>query len=919
MKHLTLCSLLLSSAIPMLPTYASKFSESFSPGSVTPGWELTYQVPGQSSLVWPATGGKPGLKFESEGVAKLERKIDVPAGPFEFSADVEIDRGLAENWQQSGIAIALTTDPVEQMGTYDAPRWGVLFQAIQEGVVANVPVQNCQWGSDVRFRGGEIAERYTMTMAGANGSSYSILWPDRNLAGTRLRFHAWRDAANQMRLSVYNSEAPNGPWWEASAPLPEKYLDLPLKYLTVFIAQRYDAFGVPEAKPVPMVASAGGDTGKGKLAGRITAIHIATVDSDKPKWNTPLPAVADTTKAQPRPKGTVSALLPREGGLKALREKFNDPAFANYRAVLMRNTSTSGLAWLYLLTGERAYFDKAMAAIDAECGFSMDIPGMMHEKPGHIRQNINITGYNFARLALLAEAYDLLYDEIEPTRRDAMRRILLRTLNLYIDNLKSGAWFEANNPSNTIGVSNGANGIIALALRPEYPELANAALDMGVEKIKTVYKAVAADGGCREGNMYWNYGYSYPMYLAYALRNATGDDRGLQSSDQFRNVYRYIETNLGGDGKLMSFCDTQPWLIGWPIISASSSLRDQPLLRWMADHMAEEFAGRPSVGEQDADHLGEMAFLFRDRKAAPKDFPGVPTLSMLESINQGVMRSDRAFFPGMVVGIKGNGDLNTHHAQEDQGSFVLQARGEAFLLDPGYFQSVATDHSLPLIGDVLQSNAVASFTAGGTAIVSTTPGATFNPDALAPVFDAWEKGPLRSMTVDSTLVYKGNADGTPKAALVQRVFVLAGDKGAVVLDNVQPTKPGSQITSFYQAGFPATALPEDKGFRIEGKKSDLIGLIDGPKGPLSITPMKFNTKWLFDAQGVKWHRLEAPYTYDANTPRVTVLMPVDKGAAVPAAAVKRDGNKITVTIPGAPVVEFASENGKWKSVMPAGK
>ena len=48
------------------------------------------------------------------------------------------------------------------------------------------------------------------------------------------------------------------------------------------------------------------------------------------------------------------------------------------------------------------------------------------------------------------------------------------------------------------------------------------------------------------------------------------------------------------------------------------------------------------------------AFLYRDRTPAPKTFPGLPTLATLDSVQEGVLRSDGSqFIPRMVTGIKG--------------------------------------------------------------------------------------------------------------------------------------------------------------------------------------------------------------------------------------------------------------------------
>ena len=212
--------------------------------------------------------------------------------------------------------------------------------------------------------------------------------------------------------------------------------------------------------------------------------------------------------------------------------------------------------------------------------------------------------------------------------------------------------------------------------------------------------------------------------------------------------------------------------------------------------------------------------------------------------------SPRAYGSGLVVGVKGVGGRQTHHAQEDAGSFVLQSRGESFLIDPGYFQPTAVEHTLPVIG---------RFEQGGR------PGQILEVTAPAPISDAWEAGPLRSMTVDATAAYQPKNEAQ-RASRVRRVLVLHGEKALIVLDQVEPARKDDAITSFYQCGFPTELLPGDAGFRIAGKKSDLIALIDGPKGELKVEgPVEWKNKtWVFGSSGVEWFRVQGAYAFVAG-------------------------------------------------------
>jgi len=92
-----------------------------------------------------------------------------------------------------------------------------------------------------------------------------------------------------------------------------------------------------------------------------------------------------------------------------------------------------------------------------------------------------------------------------------------------------------------------------------------------------------------------------------------------------------------------------------------------------------------------------------ERRGAPSTMPAIPTLSILPDNRVGTMRtSSTGMWPDLVVSVKAITDPRTHHGGYDAGSFVMQANGESYLLDPGYFQGYPMDgdqtkHSLPKI------------------------------------------------------------------------------------------------------------------------------------------------------------------------------------------------------------------------------
>jgi len=875
--------------------------ERFAPGGEK-AWKLDSRGGPLKSLTWPAGGRDAGLRFYSHGLDILGRDCPVGAGPFEIAADVEMTSGHAEPWPRfNGVAVALSSAPPAEMGEKD---WAVLFAAIQQGVVACVTRGGTMlarrderrpelW----RLRGDDVSPRFKVTMGGAGGRGHSVEWPVQDVDGTRVRFHAWRDAGDVIRLTLYHGDGAAGPWWEAQLDLPEDLRRTALTHLAVHTTRTPD-FYEDLTKPISPTAATHAD---GAMGGIVRSVRVRALGpQEKPALSQPLGT--GTLPAKAKPAGYRSMYFPAAGGLDALRRKLDAPELADYKAVLLRGAaapraggeSLREATWAYVLTGQAEHRQAMLAALDARIGVTDTLPAERPGFPGRLRQDLDIREFKSHGVQEVAETYDLLGNDLDAPRRDRIRYLLVRAVRNYLDRIRRNDWWYVYNPSNTVGVGSGTMGLCALALRDDDPELCRRAVDTAVRTIATAYRAVRGDGSCVEGSMYWNYGMSYPCLLGYALRNATGTDRGLLSSPALRNAHRYMALNLGGDAQNVPFNDTQVWSMGWWLAAASGSEFDQPLMRWLADRMAREYVAS-GFPEQARGVYALLAFLFRDRTPAPAEFPGVPNVLSLDGVQEGVMRSDGGqFIPRLVTAVKGKGEVSTHHAQQDQGSFVLYANGEMLLLDPGYFEGGATSHSLPLIGE--------------------PDGEALDPRAVCPITDVWEKGPLRSMTVDATAAYAPGRARGQAARRARRVFVQVGEAATIVLDDTVPADGDARITAQYQAGFPAEVLPDGRAV-VTGRCGTLTVATFGPPLKLAVTPREFSTQWVYFKKGIQWSTIRGSYAHDPARPLVTVLLPAAAGQAPAAATVAYAADRIDVTV-GAEKVSFRRQAGGWAAVAP---
>jgi len=432
--------------------------------------------------------------------------------------------------------------------------------------------------------------------------------------------------------------------------------------------------------------------------------------------------------------------------LALLRKRFQSPKFADYRTVILAmadapidrtqsfdgpnaSAHTYGPLFGWLMTGEQRYRDKIAELI------------------GIIGNQTNHHEFQQMKSVSLAIVYDAMFSDLTDDEKMTITGYLDRSMAVYIDRVKSNDWWFANgyNPSNTIAVGSTGGGMAGLALCHSSDAAVEAAR-LAPETINSFYRAQSEDGGNVEGTLYWDYALTNQLKLGHALKNVTGDDHGLLSAEKLRLNYRFVETVLGGNGVMFSFNDSQPWLTGVAIAADFGNRFDQPLMRWLADHCAELMAEQidPAKPDSSSESLETaqllprritvscrpqyfpFAFVWRGEKDMPADFPGVPTMAYLEKMNWGVMRSQGDVVkPNLIVGIKGHDGLLTHHGQEDKGGFELHARGEAFIIDPGYYNAEAANHSLPLINGNGPDR-----------------GSRYS----AKIIDAWESGSIRDQT-----------------------------------------------------------------------------------------------------------------------------------------------------------------------------
>jgi hypothetical protein len=496
----------------------------------------------------------------------------------------------------------------------------------------------------------------------------------------------------------------------------------------------------------------------------------------------------------------------------------------------------------------------------------------------------------------MAIAYDLTFADLSPEQKSIFQRYLDFTFDDYLSRAKANLWFLSN-VSNTNAVANAGGMMPGLATRFSRN-------DSIVEDAKAAAKrclnfsnsAFTEDGACVEGTLYWEFGLTNMLTLGTAMKNTLGEDFGLLSAPNILKGGDYARAILAGDGTFIPVNDSQPWLNTTAVLCWLDSQKSDPLLRWLADL---SMTGALPSGMPASPRYPEFAYLWRSEEPAPKTFPGVPEMAILDVVMQGILRSDTSAEPALVIGLKGRGGDMTHHVQPDQGSITAYGNGEAYLIDPGYYQPASTSHTLPLVD-------------------GRGPGRK----SVAKISDFGQSGSLKWARLDLTESYnkkdeEDKQEPKPNVKRVNRWVVLSGNQ-AVILDDIEGSEPAT-VTAQYQAGWQAECSPDGRSAVITGKKGCLTIQTFGPEIKLAAEgPKPFGPSWIYkrlaEAGKVAWFKVAGSYPADSANPLITVLTSTKERSTTPEAQVIRKPDSIEVRLAGGKKLAFTRSDGAWKFV-----
>lgn len=338
------------------------------------------------------------------------------------------------------------------------------------------------------------------------------------------------------------------------------------------------------------------------------------------------------------------------------------------------------LAFLYQMTGEQKYADKAFEFADAFCDlttwtqraheFPIIYTRIMPWNVPDDQVNFNFDHYNGDAGRMMAAVYDWLYPALDQAERDRIRGALLEKVVTRVRGDYEFHWWATAFRCNWCGVCNSGVGLTGLALLTENPQLTDIVAE-SYNRINNMLSELGIDGGWQEGGGYWRYGVYTSTFFADALKRITDSKYNLFENERLRNnpATFPIHISLPGDRSL-NFEDSEGGsYLGSPhLINKLAVETNNREAAWYR----KEFFG-------NGDDVFDIIWQRPQSDGSP---PANPSIHF-RTIDWWVMRSDFTDKNKVVVAGKAGMNNDPHHGHLDIGHFVIYWRGEYFIQDIG--------------------------------------------------------------------------------------------------------------------------------------------------------------------------------------------------------------------------------------------
>lgn len=282
----------------------------------------------------------------------------------------------------------------------------------------------------------------------------------------------------------------------------------------------------------------------------------------------------------------------------------------------------------------------------------------------------------------VAVGYDWLHDSLAPADRDTLATALAeKGLRASFDSPpKMLSWVRGTNNWNQVG--HGALVAGALALAERDPALARRTVERAVAELRSAARAYAPEGVYPEGPMYWSYGTTFHVALLSALETALGDRCGLDLFPGFLGTADYLNQVTAPSDDTFNYADSSSHRSFEPALFwFARRLRQPAVIQWELARLSA--AASPAASARFRSRHLPLALLWWDPALLTLPSPPLPLHWKGDGpVPIAVHRSAWSDPRAVYLALKG-GRAGVSHGHMDAGSFILEADGIRWAVDPG--------------------------------------------------------------------------------------------------------------------------------------------------------------------------------------------------------------------------------------------
>jgi hypothetical protein len=323
------------------------------------------------------------------------------------------------------------------------------------------------------------------------------------------------------------------------------------------------------------------------------------------------------------------------------------------------------LSLMYRLSGRDPWLRRAMLELNAAAAFKDWNPARFIDT---------------AEMACaFAIGYDWLYNALTPEERTTVREAIVTkaldpVLPVYQHPGATGATgatgpWQRDRPHWNL-VCNGAFAMASLAVAEDVPDKSAAVLRGALESVRHGMQSFTSEGAWPDGPANGEYAMRYASLLLASLDTAVGSDSGLSNTRGFDRAGRFRVYTTGPADRTFNFAGAPDDPGAAPELFWMSRRFSNPVLAWIEQKQAER--------SPRADPL-DLAWFERDSR--PPLPPAWPLDIVFHTVQVATFRGTWEDPNALFLAVKG-GDNRSGRAHLDLGSFVLDAGGVRWAIDP---------------------------------------------------------------------------------------------------------------------------------------------------------------------------------------------------------------------------------------------